>query len=224
MPRRRSSSPVSARPKLKAGYLIMLRSIARTDGLPRLIYHDRHTILRSPKEPALADELAGRRPQSQVQRVMRDLGIKSIPALAPPAKGRLERLWRTLQDRLGKELRLARRTCGKRLSCASWWIVCAPVGFQPSGCVIEDFIAWLKKFVEMEQHFVVRLQRDVTVHRPEGARLLKSLEMHEGERRDFGFVHLRADEFVRVRLIGVWTAGAKEVWWLALTWPTRSQK
>jgi Transposase DDE domain len=76
-------------------------------------------------------------------------------------------------------------------------------------------VAWLKKFVEMEQHFVVRLQRDVTVHLPGGARLLKSLEMHEGERRDFGFVHLRADEFVRVRLIGVWAAGAKEVWWLA---------
>jgi hypothetical protein len=42
--------------------------------------------------------------------------------------------------------------------------------------------AWLKKFVAMEQHFVVRLQRDVTVQLPDGARLLKSLEMHEGER------------------------------------------
>jgi hypothetical protein len=73
-------------------------------------------------------------------------------------------------------------------------------------------VAWLKQFVELEQHFVVRLQRDVTVHLPAGARLLKSLEMHEGERRDFGFVHLRADEFVRVRLIGVWASGAKEVW------------
>jgi hypothetical protein len=76
-------------------------------------------------------------------------------------------------------------------------------------------VAWLKKFVEMKQRFVVRLQRDVTVHLPDGARPLKSLEMMEGESRDFGFVHLRADEFVRVRLIGVWAKGAKEVWWLA---------
>jgi hypothetical protein len=91
----------------QAGYLVMLREIARTYGLPRLLYHDRHTILRSPKEPTLADELAGRRPQSQVQRVMQELGIKSIPALSPQAKGRIERLWRTLQDRLTKELRLA---------------------------------------------------------------------------------------------------------------------
>jgi hypothetical protein len=71
-------------------------------------------------------------------------------------------------------------------------------------------VAWLKKFVEMEQRFVVRLQRDVTVHLKDGTCLLKSLEMHEGERRDFGFVQLRADGFVRVRLIGVWAKGAKE--------------
>lgn len=67
----------------------------------------------------------------------------------------------------------------------------------------------------MEQHFVVRLQRDVTVHLRDGAHLLKSLGIKEGERRDYGFVHLRADGAVRVRLIGVWAAGAKEVWWLA---------
>lgn len=76
-------------------------------------------------------------------------------------------------------------------------------------------VAWLKRLLEMQQHFVVRLQRDVTVHLPDGAHLLKGLEVTEGARRDFGFVHLRADGFVRVRLIGVWAAGAKEVWWLA---------
>jgi hypothetical protein len=85
-------------------------------------------------------------------------------------------------------------------------------------------VAWLKKFMEMEQHFVVRLQRDVTVHLPGGARLLKSIELHEGERRDFGFVHLRADGFVRVRLIGVWAKGAKEVWWLATDLTNRVSK
>jgi hypothetical protein len=67
----------------------------------------------------------------------------------------------------------------------------------------------------MEQHFVVRLHRDVTVHLRDGAHLLKSLGLQEGERRDYGFVHLRADGAVRVRLIGVWAKGSKEVWWLA---------
>jgi transposase len=91
----------------QAGYLVMLRSIATSYGLPHLLYHDRHTILRSPKEPSLEDELAGRPPMSQFQRVVASLGITSIAALSPQAKGRIERLWRTLQDRLTKELRLA---------------------------------------------------------------------------------------------------------------------
>lgn len=95
----------------QAGYLMLLRSIATSYGLPHLLYHDRHTILRSPKEPSLEDELAGRPPMSQFQRVVASLGITSIAALSPQAKGRIERLWRTLQDRLTKELRLA-GVCG----------------------------------------------------------------------------------------------------------------
>jgi hypothetical protein len=85
-------------------------------------------------------------------------------------------------------------------------------------------VGWLKRLVEMEQHFVVRLKRDVMVHLPEGARLLKTLEVAEGERRDFGFVWLRSDEAVRVRLIGVRAKGAKEVWWLATDLTNRVSK
>jgi len=91
----------------QVGYLLLLRSIAQCYGLPMRIYHDRHTILRSPKQPTLEEELAGQPPMSQVQRVMAELGIESIAAYSPQAKGRIERLWRTLQDRLTKELRLA---------------------------------------------------------------------------------------------------------------------
>lgn len=91
----------------QAGYLMMLRSIALNYGLPEMVYHDRHTILRSPKKATIEDELAGKQPESQVQRVMRELGIQSIPAGSPEAKGRIERVWGTLQDRLVKEMRLA---------------------------------------------------------------------------------------------------------------------
>jgi transposase len=91
----------------QVGYLILLRSIAQRYGLPMSIYHDRHTILRSPKQPTLEEQLAGQPPMSQVQRVMAELGIESIAAFSPQAKGRIERLWGTLQDRLTKELRLA---------------------------------------------------------------------------------------------------------------------
>jgi hypothetical protein len=88
-------------------WLLMLRTVALTHGLPHILYHDRHTILRSPKQATIEDELAGRKPQSQIQRIIAQLGITSIPALSPQAKGRIERLWQTFQDRLRKEMRLA---------------------------------------------------------------------------------------------------------------------
>ncbi len=94
----------------QVGYLLLLRSIAQRYGLPMAIYHDRHTILRSPKQATIEEQLAGQPPMSQLQRVMSELGIESISAYSPEAKGRIERLWRTLQDRLTKELRLARVT------------------------------------------------------------------------------------------------------------------
>lgn len=91
----------------QAGYLMLMRSIATERGLPESFYHDRHTILRSPKKASIEEELAGKEPMSQLQRVMSELGIVSIAANSPQAKGRVERLWKTLQDRLIHEMTLA---------------------------------------------------------------------------------------------------------------------
>jgi transposase len=91
----------------QAGYLLLLRETVRQYGIPMSIYHDRHTILVSPKEPTIQDQLAGKKPMSQVQRVMEELGIEAIRARSAQGKGRVERLWGTLQDRLRKEMRLA---------------------------------------------------------------------------------------------------------------------
>jgi hypothetical protein len=91
----------------QVGYLLLLRAIALQHGLPMSIYHDRHTLLRSPKRPTIEEELAGQPAMSQIQRLLAELGIESIPAYSPQAKGRIERLWGSLQDRLTKELRLA---------------------------------------------------------------------------------------------------------------------
>ena len=90
-----------------AGYLHMFRDIAENFGLPASYYHDKHTILRSPKKATIDDDLAGTAPMSHVQKVLHDLGVNSIAAHSPQAKGRIERLWETLQDRLCKEMRLA---------------------------------------------------------------------------------------------------------------------
>lgn len=91
------------------GYLLVLRDILHRKGAPLAIYRDRHGIFeRREREPwTLAEELAGERLPTQVGRALAELSIQSIPAHSPQAKGRIERLWGTFQDRLVIELRLA---------------------------------------------------------------------------------------------------------------------
>lgn len=76
-------------------------------------------------------------------------------------------------------------------------------------------VAWLAALKNLRQQFVVRLQRDVLVEIDEQQILLKNLQLKRGEWRDLGWVKLRVDGKVRVRLIGVWAKESKEVWWLA---------
>ena len=96
------------------GTLPALDSFARyvrRYGLPQSLYADRHMTYRSPGKRSVADELAGRpRPQSQFERAVTALGVTLIPAHSPQAKGRVERLFRTFQDRVIKEMRLAQVT------------------------------------------------------------------------------------------------------------------
>jgi len=94
------------RTETAGGYQRLFRHIGVHYGLPMSYYHDKHTILRSPKKATKEDELAGREPMSHVQQLLHALGIESIAAHSPQAKGRIERLWQTLQDRLIKEMRL----------------------------------------------------------------------------------------------------------------------
>src|SRR5262245_66134323 len=77
-------------------------------GLTCSVYLDKHTTYRSTQTPSVEEQLAGReQSQSQFQRAMSELGVEVIHAHSPAAKGRVERLFQTLQDRLVKELRLA---------------------------------------------------------------------------------------------------------------------
>lgn len=92
-----------------AGYLWIIADTATRLGLPLAIYRDRHTAFESPegRRPAAELRLADERRPTHVGRALADLGIGSIPAGSPQAKGRVERGWGTLQHRLVIELRLA---------------------------------------------------------------------------------------------------------------------
>ena len=90
-----------------AGYLEILRTTIETHGLPAAIYRDGHSAF-APSNPARRHPLADDDPAlSQVGRALVELDIDSILAGSPQAKGRIERLWGTFQDRLVVELRLA---------------------------------------------------------------------------------------------------------------------
>jgi hypothetical protein len=90
-----------------AGYFLGLRAICLERGIPAAAYVDQHTIFQSPAKPTLEQQLAGEAPKSQFGRLADELGMELIFARSPQAKGRVERLWGTLQDRLVKALRKA---------------------------------------------------------------------------------------------------------------------
>ena len=75
-------------------------------GLPMCVYLDRHTTYKSSKKLTEWDEVEGIGSLSQFERAMKELGVEVIHALSPQAKGRVERLFGVLQDRLVKEMRL----------------------------------------------------------------------------------------------------------------------
>ena len=71
------------------GYMLLLQGVIQRKGIPLTLYSDRQT------------------PRTQVGRALDELGIRLVLAHSPQAKGRIERLWGTFQDRLLMELRLA---------------------------------------------------------------------------------------------------------------------
>ena len=90
------------------GYLLLLRQLLRRHGAPLAFYGDHSGIfVRNDEFWSREEELAGKRQPTQFGRALEQLGITFIAARSPQAKGRVERLWGVLQDRLTSELRLA---------------------------------------------------------------------------------------------------------------------
>ena len=76
------------------------------NGLPMSVYLDRHTTYKSTAKASIEEVLNEEVPLSEFERALKELEVKVIHATSPQAKGRVERLFRTLQDRLVKEMRL----------------------------------------------------------------------------------------------------------------------
>jgi transposase len=90
------------------GYFRLLQSLLRRYGVPIAFYGDRSGVFtRNDQHWSIDEQLAGQRQPTQFGRALDQLSVTFIAAQSPQAKGRIERLWGVLQDRLTSELRLA---------------------------------------------------------------------------------------------------------------------
>jgi len=142
----------------------------RKNGIPASIYLDKHTTYKSTRKQTIEDELNNIEPLSQFARAVNELGVDVIYADSPQAKGRIERLFNTFQDRLIKEMRLQ--------------------GIK----TIEEANNFLKCYLPVyAKRFTVKPANDTDLHRPipEGVNLDKALCVKTARalRNDFTVAH-----------------------------------
>lgn len=84
-----------------------IQELVKQKGIPMSVYIDKHSTYKTTRQATIEEQLRNKYAKTQFERVMQDIGTEVIFAHSPQAKGRVERLFSTLQDRLVKELRLA---------------------------------------------------------------------------------------------------------------------
>ena len=90
------------------GYFRLFSEVFNAHGVSQSIYTDCHSVFWTDREPTVEEQLRNKKPLTEVGRGLEELGVTLVLAHSPQAKGRIERLWNTFQDRLVSELRLAK--------------------------------------------------------------------------------------------------------------------
>jgi transposase len=165
------------------------KGYAKKYGIPQSVYLDCHSTYKSTVHEEARAKFEGiGTGLSEFERAMKELGVNVIHAHSPQAKGRIERLFRTLQDRLVKELRLARAKT-----------------IEEANEVLEKYL------IEHNRRYLVEPQRVANVHRrpPKDEELdgILCIKKSHVLRKDYTVVHKG-----RLYQIMEWTsAGAIEV-------------
>lgn len=138
----------------------VLKSYIRKFGIPQSVYLDKHTTYKSTAKPTPEEELKGLKPQSQFERALSELSITVIHAHSPQAKGRIERLFRTLQDRLVKEMRLANITTKDQANAfLDRYIPTYNRRFQVEPLNLRDLHRLLPKNLDLDRIFCIKDKR-----------------------------------------------------------------
>jgi transposase len=137
-------------------------------GLPQSVYLDRHPTYKGSKKPTIEDELLNRQALSQFGRALEELGVHLIHAQSAPAKGRVERLFKTFQDRLIKEMRLrGLKSIAEGNEFLNHYLPVFNKRFNVVPLENEDLHRPLPKGIELDKIFSIRtpraLRNDFTV-------------------------------------------------------------
>jgi hypothetical protein len=149
------------------GYAVVFQQLFTQYALPLALYGDRINILvRNDPHWSLDEQLRGAQDPTHLGPVLHDLGIGYIAAGSPEAKGRVERLWRTLQDRLTSELRL-RHIATAEAANAFWPEFLADLNARFTRAPAEAAPAWRRAprdLTLVSCRYARRVARDNTVH------------------------------------------------------------
>jgi hypothetical protein len=127
------------------GYFAVLEAHIKKYGIPRVLYTDKYSVFKTPTGNGT----------TQVRRALEELGVELIYANSPQAKGRVERVNRTLQDRLTKEFRLRGIT------------------------TIEQANAFMREYLEIHNNkFSKKPKSNFDAHRPLGENDLERILSH----------------------------------------------
>lgn len=144
------------------GYYKLLEQIKdRTGGLPMAIYSDRSQIFFTTRGATVDEQLAGmEKSTTQWQKTCNELGIELIAAYSPQAKGRIERLWQTLQGRLPQVFQYLKI---KTIEAANEYLLSYIDTFNAQFAVPaqDDALHWKEpsKDVNFDFLFAVRIER-----------------------------------------------------------------
>jgi transposase len=129
-------------------------------GIPLSIYLDKHSTYKVTGKPSIEDELNNVVHLSQFERALRELGVDAIHANSPQAKGRVERLFNTFQDRLIKELRLeGAKTIEEANKVTQRFLSAYARRFSVRACKAEDLHRPVSKSLDLDRILCVKTKR-----------------------------------------------------------------
>jgi len=132
----------------------------RKHGLPLKVYLDKHSTYKSTAKPSIEDELNDVEPLSEFERALKELGVEVSHAHSPQAKGRIERLFRTFQDRVIKEMRLGGiRTIEEGNTFLEGYLPLYNKRFSVRPREKEDFHRPLAKGLDLDAILCIKTQR-----------------------------------------------------------------